>query len=277
MIALALGVAAIPVHLRLRAMAERDQAQRALEEGRTQLEARVQERTRDLRASEHSLRQRPLQLMRSQDEERRRLARELHDGVCQYLCYAKFVLQSWIRESQASGRELEVISQATDSLDECLDETRSLSHLLHPPLLDELDLVSATRRYVDGFCRRSPIRVNFTCPNEMGRLSSPVELVLFRIIQESLTNVLRHARSPNVDIELQDQGNQISLTVRDFGKGMETGFIERFNSFGEGAGVGLSGMRERLAELHGKLTVEPCEPGTLIRATLPLEITDSAD
>ncbi|MGH9733120.1 MAG: sensor histidine kinase [Candidatus Acidiferrales bacterium] len=276
MTAAALVVSAIPAHLRLRAIAERDRTQRALEASYTKLEERVQERTRELRASENSLHQLSVRLIRSQDEERRRIARELHDSVGQYLSHSKMVLESWLRKTTLAAKDVDGITQAAESVEKCLIETRSISYLLHPPLLDELGLVSAAGVYVDGFCRRSGIRVNVDMPRDMGRLSSAFELVLFRILQESLTNVLRHAQSPSVDIQLQNGGDQIALTIRDFGKGMSREFIERFNACGEGAGVGLSGMRERLIEFRGSLRIERCEPGTLICATLPSIAADIA-
>ncbi len=290
MTALALLAAAIPVHLRLRAMEalestrmERDRVQEALQESHGKLEARVQERTRelkkeianrerteqDLRRSEQSLRQLSVRLMRSQDAERRKIARELHDSLGQYLSHSKMILEGWLQKRVASEQEVEGLSQIADSLDQCLTETRTISHLLHPPLLDELGFASAARLYVDGFSRRSGIRVNLSI-HDMKRLAPAIELVLFRILQESLTNVLRHAQSPSVDIQVQSGDNQIALMVRDYGKGIPPEFVERFNTLGEGGGVGLSGMRERVVELHGNLQIECCAQGSLIRATLPL-------
>ncbi|MGH9574828.1 MAG: sensor histidine kinase [Candidatus Acidiferrales bacterium] len=269
MTALALAVSAVPDHVRIRALEERERAQRALEESHTDLEARVRERTRELQASEHSLRRLSLSLIRSQDEERRRIARELHDSVGQYLSHAKLVLENWLRKNHASGIEIDGISPVTDSLETCLTETRSISYLLHPPLLDELGLISAVQSYVDGFCRRSGIRVSLNLP-EIDRLPSALELVLFRILQECLTNVLRYAQSPTVDIALKNDADQIELTIRDYGKGISREFVEKFNASGQGAGIGLSGMRERIIEFHGILKIQRCEPGTEIRATLPL-------
>lgn len=272
MTALALAVSAVPVHLRIRTLEERDLAQQALQESHTNLQAR----TRELQASGHSLRRLSLSLIRSQDEERRRIARELHDSVGQYLSHAKLVLENWLRKNEASGIEIDGISSVMDSLEKCHAETRSISYLLHPPLLDELGLISAVQSYVDGFCCRSGIRVSLSLP-DIGRLPSALELVLFRILQESLTNVLRHAQSPTVDIALKNDGDQIELKIRDYGRGMSREFIEKFNASGEGAGIGLSGMRERIIEFHGSLKIRACEPGTEIQAILPLAIVESAD
>lgn len=284
MIALALAITAVPVHLRLRlnnavelAMAERDRAQRALQESHANLEGRVQERTRELQASEQSLRQLSARLISSQDQERRHIARELHDSVGQYLSHSKMVLEDWLRKSHATESELIGISQIKDSLDKCLTETRTISHLLHPPLLDELGFGSAARAYVDGFSRRSGIKVTLDILRDMKRLPPAFELVLFRILQESLTNVLRHAQSPAVDIQVEAGSNQIVLLIRDHGKGMPPEFVERFNTIGEGGGVGLIGMRERALELHGNLRIESSEHGTLVRATLPLVVADDSE
>lgn len=291
MTALALAVAAVPVHLRLRTMlalectmAERDRAEQALQRSHATLETRVQERTGELqeeiaerartehklRDSEQSLRQLSVRLISAQDEERRNIARELHDSVGQYLAHSKMSLESWLKKADASEKGLQTILQIVDSLDKCLSETRTISHLLHPPLLDELGFASAARAYSDGFSRRSGIQANVDIPREMKRLPPGFELVLFRILQESLTNVLRHAHGPAVDIRVESEDGWIALIVRDYGKGMPPELVEGLNTRGEAGGVGLSGMRERVRAFHGNLKIESNERGTLIRATLPL-------
>ncbi len=283
MTGLALAAAAVPVHLRIRASsalelasAERNRAQRDLQESYANLETRIQERTRELSVSEQSLRQLSIRLITSQDEERRRIARELHDSVGQYLSYSKILVESWLKENQVTGKELKNISEIVESLEHCLTETRSISHLLHPPLLDELGFGSAAKLYVDGFANRSGIKCNLTLPSDMKRLPPAFELVLFRILQESLTNIMRHAHSAAVDIQVQSEGGQIALFVRDYGKGMPSDFVERFNKTGEGGGVGMSGMRERVRELRGNLRIESSEKGTMVCATLPsMPIEDS--
>lgn len=291
MTALALVIVSIPVHLRLRAYsaleltaAERDHAQRALQQSHANLEVRVEQRTRELQAeiierehtelklreSEQSLRRLSTRLIRTQDEERRRIARELHDSVGQYLAHAKMSLESWLRRPDTSDPGMRSLSQITDSLDKCLSETRTISHLLHPPLLDELGFASAAKAYVDGFSQRSSIHVNLNIPRELRRLPPALELVLFRVLQESLTNVLRHAQSATVDIEVASAADQIALQVQDHGTGMPAELVERLNAKGEGGGVGLAGMRERILEFRGNFEIRSDERGTTIRAVLPL-------
>lgn len=290
MTALALVVAAVPVYLRLRsaaalerAIGERDRAEQVLRQSHTRLETNVQERTRELRAeiaertradlklqeSEHSLRQLSVRLMKSQDEERRNIARALHDTVGQYLALSKMNLQSWLQKADTSERGIQSLSEIGDSLDKCLSETRNISYLLHPPLLDELGFASAARTYIEGFSRRSNITVRLHFPCESDRFPSALEIVLFRILQESLTNILRYAHSPTVDIQLKIESNQIAFTVRDYGKGMPPELVERLNT-GKGGGVGLRGMRERILEFRGDLKIDSDGNGTSVRAIFPM-------
>lgn len=284
-------VVAVPVHIRLRnlstlerAIAERDRAQQALQESHTSLEARVQERTSELEAevaertrtaaklrdSEQAARQLSLDLIGAQEEERRRIARELHDSVGQYLAHSKMMLQGWLRKSAAGERGVEQLSEIVDSLDKCLTETRTISYLLHPPLLDELGFASAAQAFAEGFSRRTGVHVNFEIPGHMQRLQSGLELVLFRVLQESLTNVMRHAHSPTVDIRVAIESGNVSLIVRDYGDGMPAGLAERLNAHGLGGGVGLTGMRERVLQLRGTFEIRSEGKGTAIVVTLPL-------
>ncbi|MGH9738133.1 MAG: sensor histidine kinase [Candidatus Acidiferrales bacterium] len=296
MTALALVVAAVPVHLRLRAIAalqvtsaERDRAEQALRQSYANLEARVQERTQELHAeiaektrvelnlreSQESLRQLSIRLMNSQDGERRRIASALHDSVGQYLAISKVNLELFLEEAGTSERGMQRLSEIVDSPDKCLSETRNISHLLHPPLLDELGFASATTTYVEGFSRRSNILVEVNIPPELKRLPPGLELLLFRTLQECLTNILRYAHSPRVDIRLKIENSWIALMVRDYGKGMPAELVERLNQ-GNGDGVGLSGMRERILEFRGNFKVESDGNGTSILATLPMAAAESA-
>ena len=225
---------------------------------------------------EENLRLLSLRLLGAEDEERRRIARELHDSVGQYLTHAKVVLESFLQKQDGNGQLTEALSHVAENLEKCLSETRTISHLLHPPLLDELGFTAATREYAHGFSQRSGIQVNLNLPPDLTRLPAALELVLFRILQESLTNVLRHAHSRVVDIELGLDGNHIALAVRDHGKGIRPELLEKLRTRGAG-GVGLNGMRERVLQFGGRFEIRSDPTGTLVRAILPLSPAQSTE
>jgi len=230
-----------------------------------ELDAREQaERT--VRDSEKSLRSLTGRLLQLQDEERRRFSRELHDSLGQYLAAVKMNLDMF--SNSQPGNKL--LSEAIHLLNQSIAETRTISHLLHPPLLDEAGFSSAAKWYLDGFAQRSGIAVKADLPYDMGRLPKPVELGLFRVLQESLTNIHRHSGSSRAEIALKLFPGKVMLEVRDFGHGIPQ---ERLKSFeGRGTnffGVGLAGMRERLRELGGQLEIRS-EHGTIISVTMPL-------
>ncbi len=149
-------------------------------------------------------------------------------------------------------------------------EARTLSHLLHPPLLDELGFVSAARAYIEGYSARCHVQVNLDLPNDLERLPEEIELTLFRALQESLTNIHRHSGSPTVDIRLERAANAVNLTVRDYGKGIPADLAKSFANRTGAVGVGLAGMRERVRQLKGQLNIRPARPGTLLAVSLPL-------
>jgi signal transduction histidine kinase len=155
-------------------------------------------------------------------------------------------------------------------LERAISDTRTLSHLLHPPLLDEAGLASAATWYVEGFGQRSGIRVSLDLPADLQRLPAAVETALFRILQESLTNVHRHSGSPAVEIRLAVEQSAVHLSIRDFGRGIPPKLLERFLTSGTNVGVGLSGIRERVKELGGKLQVESSSSGTLLKIEIPI-------
>jgi signal transduction histidine kinase len=154
-------------------------------------------------------------------------------------------------------------------VDRCLSETRTISHLLHPPLLDESGLRSAARWYVDEFSRRSGVAVDFDVSPDLMRLASPLEIALFRAIQEGLTNVHRHSGATSVQIRVSLKENQIHLEIRDNGKGMPAVQLHRVADGTTAGGVGLAGMRERLRELNGTLEIRSNEKGTTLLITAP--------
>jgi len=230
-----------------------------------ELDAREQaERT--VRDSERSLRSLTGRLLRLQDEERRRFSRELHDSLGQYLAGAKMNLGMF--SNAHPGDRL--LSEAIQLLDQSIAETRTISHLLHPPLLDEAGFSSAATWYLEGFAQRSGIEVKMDLPDDIGRLPKPIELGLFRVLQESLTNIHRHSGSARAEISLQLFPDKVILQVRDYGKGIAQELLENFRAKGTNFGVGLAGMRERLRELGGRLDIQSGAPGTLISVTMPL-------
>jgi signal transduction histidine kinase len=229
-----------------------------------ELDAREQaERT--VRDSEKSLRSLTGRLLQLQDEERRRFSRELHDSLGQYLAAVKMNLDMF-SDSQPSNK---LLSEAIHLLDQSIAETRTISHLLHPPLLDEAGFSSAAKWYLDGFAQRSGIAVKADLPNDLGRLPKPVELGLFRVLQESLTNIHRHSGSSRAEIALKLFPDKVVLAVRDFGHGIPPERLKNFEAVGTNFGVGLAGMRERLRELGGQLEIRSAH-GTIISVTMPL-------
>ena len=152
-------------------------------------------------------------------------------------------------------------------LDQCTNETRTLSHLLHPPLLDEVGFASAATSYVQEFARRSGIEIDISVdlPN---RLQSDTEILLFRVLQESLTNIHRHSGSRRAKIQAGIDGETVSLEIRDYGHGIPQEVLESFKTSGNGVGVGLAGIRERLREVDGKLDLSSSADGTILRVSL---------
>jgi signal transduction histidine kinase len=248
--------------------AERVRAEEALRENEAQLrlaneklESVVQKRTA-------SLRHLSAKLMRSQDDEHRRIARNLHDSLGQYLTSIKLNLES-LRHSDAPNKD-EVLSAALDSVERSIAETRTLSCLLHPPLLDEVGFASAARWYTDEFAKRSGIKVRVDLPDGIERLPELEGIALFRILQESLTNVHRHSGTSAVEISLRASDHQVVFTVRDFGRGMPAGLMHGSQTNGDHFGVGLSGMRERVNDLGGNFVIQSGGNGTTITVSIPL-------
>ena len=231
---------------------------------------RTQELERFQRENVRSSRALSARILDLQDAERRRIARELHDSVGQYLVGLKINLEQLLgaRANLSSAHE-KLLDDTVDLTERSINEVRTISHLLHPPLLDEVGLESATRWYADGFAKRCALNVNLDLDRITNRLPKEVELALFRVLQESLTNVHRHAGAKSIEIVLTCSTGHVVLSVIDDGKGISSEVLTRFRS-GTAIGVGLAGMRERLAELDGTLEVEQRSRGTAIRATIPV-------
>ena len=236
------------------------------------LDAEVRARTRELEEQSSQVRDLSWRLLRSQDEERRHIARELHDGVGQILAALGMNIAIVQRESgNLSNEASRAVSESAFMVEELSREIRTMSHLLHPPMLDEIGLPSALRWYVDGFSERSKVKVNLDIPEGLGRLSSEMELTIFRMIQECLTNVHRHSGSTLAAIRVRAEDHHVRIEVQDGGKGIPAEKQAALNS-SDRAGVGFRGMRERLRKLNGTLEIRSDATGTTVIASLPLTI-----
>jgi PAS domain S-box-containing protein len=244
------------------------------------LEAEVVQRREaelHLQNSEKALRELSLHLLRTQDEERRRIGRDLHDSLGQCLTALKIkldMLASPVGRKDEVGPEIaECVRLAEDSL----KEVRTISYLMYPPMLEEMGLQSAIRWYLDGFSARSGISTTFEVDNDFGRLQRDLELALYRVLQESLTNVHRHSGSQTAHIRLGMKDGAVILEVTDTGKGIPSGLLEQSGQDWTGAlGVGLRGMNERMRQLGGSLEVVSTEEGTAVSAAVPAAEYSSA-
>ncbi len=206
-----------------------------------------------------------------QDEEQRRLARELHDSLGQYLAALKMNLDwiSTIPGAPGGRTKVECLAECLELVESCLTETRTLSHLMHPPMLDEAGLASALKCYVEGFVKRSGIKADLIIPSEFPRLRSDVELTLFRSVQESVTNAHRHSECSKVEVTLEVESDFARLSVRDNGRGIPERKLTSIRQHNIEAGVGLAGMRERVSELGGKLELSSDSGGTTVTVVIP--------
>lgn len=226
------------------------------------------------RNAEEALRKLSGRLLGIQDQERRRIARELHDSLGQYLAGLKIAIEM-LSTSPGPERSQPLLEECSEILEKAIAETRTLSHLLHPPLLDEAGFASAASWFVTGFSQRSGILVTLDLAEDMPRLSEAVEIALFRILQESLTNVHRHSRAASAEIKVEADAEEITIEVRDHGKGMPQQVLDQLRGEGTKLGVGLAGMRERIHELGGVFDVTSDENGTVVRATVPLSVREA--
>jgi PAS domain S-box-containing protein len=198
------------------------------------------------------------QLLQVQDRERRRLARELHDDLGQQLSALAMTLPT-VKGNEDASRMTEA----------AISTVRNLSYLLHPPLLDDTGLRAALHWFVEGLVKRSSIQISLTItPPAFPRLTPDIETTIFRVVQESLTNVYRHANSNSARVEIDKQAGWVVVRIRDYGKGLPQEIMDRHHS--PSLGVGIVGMRERVRQFGGELTVSRAEPGTLVETRIPL-------
>lgn len=209
-------------------------------------------------------------LMKVQDDERRKIARDLHDSTGQILAALKINVSLLEVKCQDQPASLAIVSDIGQLADQAIEEIRTLSYLLHPPMLDEVGFACAAELYIEGFSKRSGIKVTADIETSPERLPNRLEIVLFRVLQESLTNVHRHSGATNAYIRLQHKPDAVMLEIRDFGKGMSAERLRLIRGVSAETGVGLAGMRERLHELNGRLDIQSDSRGTIMRAVVPL-------
>ena len=239
-------------------MEARKRAEEHLRSTQAELETIVQHRTA-------ALRQLSLQVLKLQDIERRRVARELHDSVGQDFAGLKMNLDL----AKRSPHDPSLWRKCDELLEHCIDEVRTLSNLLHPPLIEDAGLASAAEWYVQDFARRSSIQVRFSHLETLGRLSDPARLVVFRALQECLINIHRHAHADRAQVFARQEQNVVTLTIADDGRGIELKRVEQFNSSGTGLGVGLASIFERLRDLGGACKLQSSPQGTTVCISVP--------
>jgi signal transduction histidine kinase len=229
--------------------------------------AELHRRAQQLEALNRELRRLSSSLILMQDEERRRIARELHDGLGQELTAAKMIVDGILLQDVSGPVSKHAAADASGLIDRAIQQVRSISHLLHPPLLDEVGLLSALRWFLEGLTKRSGIETFLDVqPPEFPRLPSEMETATFRIIQEALNNVFRHSGAKNGWITLHQLDGQLTVTIRDDGKGVEESVME-FRP--DSIGMGIGGMRQRVKEFGGELRLARANPGTLVEVLIP--------
>ena len=214
---------------------------------------------------------------KGRDEDRRRIARELHDSVGQLLAAMSMNSSKVLNEKgKLSAEAAKCVAENSELLRQALTEVRTISYLLHPPLLDEMGLESAVRWFIDGFGQRSNIDVSLTIEVGLDRLAPDLELAIFRILQEGLTNIHRHSGSKTARVRLVQKCGCVLCEISDAGKGIAPEKLLAFNSSGS-VGLGLRGMRERISQLGGALQIHSSVKGTTLEATLPVRHAHTAE
>jgi signal transduction histidine kinase len=258
-----------------RQASEAETARKQLQDANKTLETRVQERTAELERERREVQDLSSQLLQAQDEERRRISRELHDSTGQLLVALTMNLARLKLEQAWSNPDADaLIDDTTAMVDEMSRQLKTMSYLLHPPMLDEAGLLSAVNWYVSGFSKRSSVQVSMDC-TDLGRLPGELEITLFRLIQESLTNIHRHSGSKTALIRISRNEAAVNLEVIDQGAGFSSvrGSGEAFTRYG----VGIPGMKERVRRFGGSIDISSSSKGTAIKAYLPIQSHSNAE
>jgi signal transduction histidine kinase len=230
--------------------------------------AELHRKARQLELLNIELRRLSHSLMTAQDEERRRIARELHDGLGQDLTAAKMMLGSLVQPNQLKdSKDGKTVTEVLSMMDGAIEQVRTLSHLLHPPLLDEMGLLSALRWYTDGFAKRSGVLTVLDAAKDFPRLEPELEMAIFKIVQESLTNVFRHADAKQAVVQLEEREGSVYVSIVDNGKGVGNGSDELHPS---SYGIGVMGIKQRAEEFDGKLMLRNTGSGTMVEVQIPL-------
>jgi signal transduction histidine kinase len=241
----------------------------ALYQAQLELEDRIQQRTAELNVANQNLGELSARLMHLQDEERRRIARELHDSVGQTLAALSMNLAAVRADIDRLKQTVNTVTDSAALVDDMSKDIRTISYLLHPPLLDEAGLCSALTWYVQGFSERSKIKVDLDIPPDFGRLPRERETAVFRVVQECLTNIHRHSGSPTAKVRITQDDGHVRVWVEDKGKGIPPEKRAQIASSGT-PGVGVRGMRERLRQLGGDMEIHSeSGKGTKISVQLP--------
>lgn len=239
--------------------------EQSIRENAIELERLVENRTAELRRLSS-------RLLTMQDEERRRIAREIHDGLGQELAAAKMIMDGILAKDTTPGMH-KAATEASQLVDRAIQQVRTISHLLHPPLLDEVGLVSALRWFVEGLTERSGIKIQLEVhPSDIGRLKPELETAIFRIVQEAVTNMFRHSGAHNGTVSVIEKEGGIFVTVSDDGKGIAEEVVQLRP---DSVGIGIGGMRQRVNELGGSLRLANANPGTIVQVVIPARRPES--